>query len=92
MGFPETNSALAEEEAESDAKDEEEEEEEEGTEWGKGVSFVTVSAWQSLAALFAGFLMSRFWRRLRRTEARALSDLERVRYHAVPHPLNVGYA
>eukprot|EP00904_Undaria_pinnatifida_P009042 jgi/Undpi1/5268/HiC_scaffold_2.g00549.m1 len=78
MGFPETNSALAEEEAESDAKDEEEEEEE-GTEWGKGVSFVTVSAWQSLAALFAGFLMSRFWRRLRRTEARALSDLERTR-------------
>ncbi|CBJ27554.1 expressed unknown protein [Ectocarpus siliculosus] len=47
--------------------------------WGKGVSVVTVSAWQTLAALGVGFLMSRFWRRFRRPEVRALSDAERTR-------------
>ncbi|CAB1120918.1 unnamed protein product [Ectocarpus sp. CCAP 1310/34] len=47
--------------------------------WGKGVSVVTVSAWQTLAALGFGFLMSRFWRRFRRPEVRALSDGERTR-------------
>lgn len=47
--------------------------------WGQGVSVVTVSAWQSLVALAVGFVMSRFWKRGRRPEPRALSDVERVR-------------
>eukprot|EP00752_Nemacystus_decipiens_P005000 g4546.t1 len=47
--------------------------------WGKGVSVVTASAWQSLAALGLGFLLSRFWRRWRRPEMRALGDAERTR-------------
>ena len=49
-----------------------------GIVWGRGVSLVTVSAWQSMSALGAGFLMSRFWRRGRKPEPSALGDADRV--------------
>lgn len=53
---------------------------EEGDTWGRRISVITVSAWQSLAALFAGFVMSRTRRTSswRRVEVRPLGDLERV--------------
>lgn len=46
--------------------------------WGRGVSLVTVSVWQSLSALGAGFIASRFWRRGRKPEPSVLSDADRV--------------
>lgn len=46
--------------------------------WGRGVSLVTVSVWQSLSALGTGFIASRFWRRGRKPEPSVLSDADRV--------------
>lgn len=51
--------------------------------WGPGVSVITVSAWQSLVALAAGFVCSRARRVFpwsRRTEPRPLSAGERVSF------------